>query len=97
MVQWDNNGDTRCNSCGKQGYGDKDRHKAVQRLRAAGWHHAQGVTLGGRNFEEILCPGCAKDGYKRTRNKAQIAQDPLPMMEEKPWQANSSRRRNDST
>lgn len=98
MVQWDRNGDTKCNTCGRHGYGDKNRHRAIQRLRAAGWHHSSGQTYGGRDYEEILCPSCAKDERRKKRDRPRMEQDTLPMMQEELWQtAPKSQRGNDVT
>lgn len=53
-------------------------------LRAGGWRHMQGETLGGEPFETILCPDCAKGEYRRTRTKAEGVQEELPLTWEEP-------------
>lgn len=78
---WLPKGDAACDNedCGAIRICVDDRHKAIQMMRAGGWRHMEGKTLGGQDFETILCPKCAKDERRRTRVKAEPDQDVLPL------------------
>lgn len=68
-----------CDTCGFERVVLEDRDAAIQLLRAGGWHHMRGKTLGGQEFETILCRKCAKDERRRTRVKEEVEQDALPL------------------
>lgn len=74
---WLPDGCATCDTCGKLRIGPHEREQAIQMMRAAGWHHWVGVTLGGVGQEVILCPQCAKDEKKRPRSTVIIEQDSL--------------------
>lgn len=76
-------GHVGCDSCGATRWTCDDEQQAIQMLRAGGWRHMAGKTLGGQEFETILCPGCVKDERKRSRGKKEIEQDTLPLDFEK--------------
>jgi hypothetical protein len=78
-MPWTPQGDAVCDTCGVVRAADGDRHHAIQIIRAGGWHHAAGKTLGGADFEAILCARCARDERRRTR------QLPLPQQEALPF------------
>lgn len=66
-MSWTSFGDAVCDSCGDVRIGDPDRHQAIQVIRAAGWHHSAGHTIGGVAYEAILCKACVKEEHKRTK------------------------------
>lgn len=68
-----------CDTCGKTGPGHRDHQVAVQMLRALGWHHGEGVTMGGQRYEALLCTGCARDEHRRKRSIQQVEQDAFPI------------------
>jgi len=68
-------GDAVCDSCGAVRLGHADRHRAIQILRAAGWHHFCGETIGGKPHEAILCKACVKEEHKRPKATPALAQD----------------------
>ena len=68
-----------CDGCGATRGVTGDREESVQLLRAGGWRHLKGKTLGDEDFETILCPGCVKDQRRRSRDKTQVEQDTLPL------------------
>ena len=72
---WDGKGNGFCQGpgCSKQGPGD------VEILRALGWHHGSGVTIGGDPYEALLCPHCAKDTQRRVVTRSTLEQDQLPI------------------
>jgi hypothetical protein len=72
-------GDAACDTCGKQRVGSFDRTKAIQMLRAGGWHHMAGLTIGGVPFESILCRVCGHDEHRRPRTSAVAQQEELPL------------------
>jgi hypothetical protein len=72
MGCWNSKGDGVCDTCGKVG------PSGVEVLRALGWHHGAGQTIGGGAYEALLCPVCAKDEKRRKVNKPSIEQDALP-------------------
>jgi hypothetical protein len=74
-MTWTSHGDAVCDSCGEMRMGHLDRHYAIQMLRAAGWHHAIGVTIGGVRYEVILCTPCVKDEHKRPKRTIQLDQE----------------------
>lgn len=57
----------------------QDRNTAIQMMRAGGWRHMRGQTLGGQQFETILCPTCIKDTKRKSRAKTETVQDALPL------------------
>lgn len=79
---WTAKGYAVCDSCGRERVCVEDRHMATQMLRVGGWRHMQGKTLGGQDFETILCPECVKGERKRSRSKAEGVQQELPL----PWE-----------
>lgn len=79
-MPWTPTGDATCDTCGHLRFCPEDRALAVQMMRAGGWRHMKGTTEGGREFETILCPRCAKDEKRRTRSsKETIEQEELPL------------------
>lgn len=76
---WLPNGYVACDTCGLERVCVQDRALATQMLRASRWRHMVGKTLGGKDFEAILCPGCAHDERKRSRIREQMIQDELPL------------------
>lgn len=72
MTCWDSKGNGICQTCDRRG------PDSVQVLRALGWHHGKGVTIGGEPYEALLCPHCAKDAKRRAVVKSEITQDELP-------------------
>lgn len=75
---WTSLGDAVCDSCPAERVGSLNRQSAIQMIRAGGWHHMIGSTIGGVPFEAILCPRCARDERKRPRTTVVIDQDALP-------------------
>lgn len=71
---WTSLGDAFCDTCGAVKVGSLDRHEAIQRLRAAGWHHFNGETIGGQPHEAILCKTCVKEEHKRPKAQAVVPQ-----------------------
>lgn len=78
-MPWLPNGDASCDTCALVRLCVADRHLAIQMMRAGGWRHMQGITLGGRTFETILCPGCTREEKKRKRTKDTVEQEELPL------------------
>lgn len=76
---WLASGDAACDTCATVRICVSERAKAIQMMRAGGWRHMEGKTLGGQDFETILCPGCTRDERRRTRTKADVEQDALPL------------------
>lgn len=66
-MSWTSLGDAVCDTCGEARLGHLDRVKAVQMIRAGGWHHAVGITIGGLPYEATLCRTCAHEERKRPR------------------------------
>lgn len=71
MGCWDGKGNALCH-CGATG------PDSVELLRAARWHHSKGTTIGGAQYEDIMCPACAHDTHRRVIVKSTIEQDDLP-------------------
>lgn len=42
------------------------------------WHYGSGRTIGGRQYEVLLCPDCSGNAHKRVVSKPSIEQDALP-------------------
>lgn len=76
---WLPKGDAQCDTCPSIRTCVADRNLAIQMMRAGGWRHMQGKTLGGQDFETILCPDCAKQEKKRVRSKGEAVQEALPL------------------
>lgn len=74
-MSWTDSGDAVCDSCGQTRIGHADRDQAVQVIRAAGWHHATGLTYGGIAYEAILCKSCVREEHKRAKRAAPVAQE----------------------
>lgn len=55
--------------------GHAQREAAIQIIRAGGWHHALGQTMGGTPYEAILCKRCAREEHKRPPKKPPLEQD----------------------
>lgn len=70
---WDAKGNGICQTCGKVGVED------VEVLRALGWHYDKGRTIGGQDYEALLCPHCAKGAHRKTIIKSTLEQDQLPI------------------
>jgi hypothetical protein len=78
-VGWLPKGDAACDNCAKVRFCTHDRRQAIQMMRAGGWRHMAGTTLGGEPFETILCPECTKGETRTTRTKVELEQDVLPL------------------
>lgn len=42
------------------------------------WHYGEGETIGGQQYEVLLCPACSKDTKRRIVAKPVLEQEPLP-------------------
>ena len=73
MTCWDSKGNGICGTCARKGPDD------VEVLRALGWYYGAGSTIGGSQYEALLCPACAKDEKRRVVTKVSIEQDALPI------------------
>ena len=73
MGCWDCKGNGICQTCGRKG------PSCVDSLRALGWHHGKGVTMGGDPYEVLLCPRCAKDEKRRMVSRTTLEQEELPL------------------
>lgn len=78
MGCWDAKGNGTCQTCGATETGHPDRNMAIQLLRVMRWHHGVGETIGGQQYEVLLCPACSKDTHRRVIVKSAIEQDALP-------------------
>lgn len=78
-MAWRPDGDAACDSCKAIRVGAATKQATIQMMRAAGWRHMCGKTLGGQEFETILCPKCAKDEKRRARKTEEAEQDVLPL------------------
>lgn len=78
-MPWLPSGDASCDTCPVIRYCPEDRALAIQMMRAGGWRHMAGMTLGGEEFETILCPGCTRGEKRKTRTKETLEQDALPL------------------
>lgn len=76
---WTPKGDAACDTCGTVRMCIGNRHQAIQMMRVAGWRHMKGETLGGQEFETILCRDCASNEHRRVRTKSPLEQDELPL------------------
>lgn len=74
-MSWTSFGDAVCDSCGESRIGNPDRHLAIQIIRAGGWHHSAGFTIGGDPYEQILCKECARGEHKRPERTLSVAQE----------------------
>lgn len=72
-------GDATCDTCGHVRVAACTQGDTIEMMRAAGWAHMKGTTLGGQEFETILCPACRRDEKRRTRVKAEMDQEALPL------------------
>jgi hypothetical protein len=73
MSCWGSKGNGICGTCGREG------PRNIEVLRALGWHYGNGDTIGGAQYEVLLCPACAKDEKRRVVRKPSIEQDSLPI------------------
>lgn len=80
---WLPKGYAACDTCGFERVVLEDRDAAIQLMRAGGWAYLKGETIGGKQFETILCPGCRKDERKRSRDTTTVEQEALPLDWEK--------------
>lgn len=78
-MPWLPDGDAQCDTCEQVRIAFDDRHHTIQVMRAAGWRHMKGTTLGQVPFETILCPGCTKEQKRKTRTKQEGVQEALPL------------------
>jgi hypothetical protein len=78
-MPWTAKGDAACDTCGTERACVPDRHLAIQMMRAGGWRHMKGTTLGGQEFETIICSPCTKGEYKRSRGRRDTVQQELPL------------------
>lgn len=78
-MPWLEKGDAQCDNCPSVRTCVPDRAQSIQMMRAAGWRHLEGTTLGGKAFETILCPPCVGTEHKRSRLKAETDQQELPL------------------
>jgi hypothetical protein len=76
---WLASGDAACDTCEHVRICVPERERAIQMMRAGGWRHMKGKTLGGQDFETILCPTCAKDERRRRRKQEPTDQEALPL------------------
>ena len=76
---WDARGCGICQTCGKVGPGHEVRRLGIEFLRVLGWHYGNGETIGGDQYEVLLCAACAKDEHRRVIKKPSIDQDALPI------------------
>jgi hypothetical protein len=83
-MAWDERGDAVCDSCGQTRMGHHIRPAAIQMIRAGGWHHALGHTIGGEPYEAILCKGCVREEHKRPKKitPMDMTGEELPL----PWE-----------
>jgi hypothetical protein len=79
MTCWDARGYGICQTCGTKEYGHQIRELAIVFLRAMRWHYGSGQTIGGQQYEQLLCPACAKNEHRRIVIKPAIEQDALPI------------------
>jgi len=79
MTCWDKAGNGVCQTCGTLGPGYARRKLAIDFLRVLGWHYGEGVTIGGQQYEVLLCPDCSKNQKRRVVTKPEIDQDELPI------------------
>lgn len=79
MGCWDAKGCGVCQTCGKIGPGHARRPENIDFLRVLGWHYGSGETIGGKQYEMLLCPHCSKDEKRRVIVKPSIEQDALPL------------------
>jgi hypothetical protein len=79
MGCWDKAGNGVCQTCGKLGPGYARRKLAIDFLRVLGWHYGAGETIGGQQYEQLLCPVCSKNEHRRAVTKPSIDQDELPI------------------
>lgn len=79
MGCFDARGNGICQSCGKTGPGHEVRRLGIEFLRVLGWHYGSGDTIGGQQYEALLCPACSKDEHRRKVTKPTIKQDALPL------------------
>lgn len=79
MGCWDTRGNGICQTCGKTEAGHEVRKIAIEFLRVMRWHYGAGETIGGQQYEVLLCPACAKDTHRRVLTKPTIEQDELPI------------------
>lgn len=77
MGCWDARGNGICQSCGCTGPGHEVRRLGIEFLRVLGWRHGEGVTIGGHQYEDLLCPQCSRNEKKAVRTKVSIEQDAL--------------------
>lgn len=78
-MAWDAHNNGLCDSCGRKGPGHDSRRIAVEYLRALGWHHSHGRTIGGDEYDAILCPQCAKNEKQKKLTKSTLDDEPLPL------------------
>lgn len=89
-MSWTSLGDAICDSCSEARIGHADRATAIQMIRAGGWHHAVGVTIGGVPYEAILCKTCARDERKRPRTAKPLADEQALPMDWEQWRIDGS-------
>lgn len=53
-----------CDSCGETKSVPPRHEDAVEFLRAANWHHGEGLTIGGKPYTSDMCPRCARPGLR---------------------------------
>jgi len=79
MTCWDARGNGICQTCRKVGPGHEVRRLGIEFLRVLGWRYGSGETIGGQQYEDLLCPSCSKDEHRRVIVKPSIEQDALPI------------------
>lgn len=67
-----------------------NRHRAIQVIRAAGWHHSIGRTIGNVPYEAILCRACVKEEYKRPKKTLLVDQEESLPIEWDKWRKDES-------
>ena len=79
MGCWSADGNAICQGCGKTEAGHSVRKLAIEFLRVMRWHYGNGETIGGQQYEVLLCPDCSNETHRRVVNKSTIEQDALPI------------------
>lgn len=79
MGCWTAEGNGICQSCGRTEAGHSVRKIAIEFLRVMRWHYGTGETIGGQQYEVLLCPDCSNDQHRRPRQTVTLEQDALPI------------------
>lgn len=79
MSCWTPEGNGVCQGCGKVETGHGVRATTIEVLRVMRWHYGSGMTIGGQQYEVLLCPDCSSETHRRVVIKPSIEQDALPI------------------